>query len=153
MKGNSIEEDIKRIEYIFEFQNKMSCHYVLETEDEKAIEHILSDYKRLIKENEEWQRAYQEEKDKQFDLIKENKQIKQRLKEQVLIIRDDTIKMYEENEIKLESRITELENVIIQAIDELKNINFYEPRLKNKNQKEVNNAYSILFDVLKTKES
>ena len=50
---NSIEEDIKRIEYIFEFQNKMSCQYVLETEDEKAIEHILSDYKRVLKENEE----------------------------------------------------------------------------------------------------
>ena len=50
---NSIEEDIKRIEYIFEFQNKMSCQYVLEIEDEKAIEHILSDYKRVLKENEE----------------------------------------------------------------------------------------------------
>ena len=53
MKENSIEEDIKRIEYIFEFQNKMSCQYVLETEDEKAIEHILSDYKRVLKENEQ----------------------------------------------------------------------------------------------------
>ena len=31
----------------------MSCQYVLETEDEKAIEHILSDYKRVLKENEQ----------------------------------------------------------------------------------------------------
>lgn len=61
------------------------------------------------------------------------------------------IELEKENR-ELESRITELENVIIQAIDELKNINFYEPRLKNKNQKEVNKAYSILFDSLKTKE-
>lgn len=53
MKENSIEEDMKRIEYIFEFQNKMSCQYVLETEDGKAIEHILSDYKRVLKENEQ----------------------------------------------------------------------------------------------------
>lgn len=83
---------------------------------------------------------------------KENKQLEHKLKEKVLLVRDDTIKMYEQNEIKLESRITELENVIIQAIDELKNINFYEPRLRNKNQKEVNKAYSILFDNLKTKE-
>ena len=90
---------------------------------------------------------------KEIKLEKENKQLKQRLKEQVLIVRDDTIKMYEQNKTKLESRITELENVIIQAIDELKNINFYEPRLKNKNQKEVNKAYSMLFDALKTKES
>lgn len=49
---NSIEEDIKRIECIFEFQNKMSCHYVLETEDGKAIKHILSDYKRALETNE-----------------------------------------------------------------------------------------------------
>lgn len=49
---NSIEKDIKRIEYIFEFQNKMSCQYVLETEDGKAIQRILSDYKRVLKENE-----------------------------------------------------------------------------------------------------
>lgn len=83
---------------------------------------------------------------------KENKQLEHKLKEKVLLVRDDTIKMYEQNKTKLENRITELENVIIQAIDELKNINFYEPRMKNKNQKEVNKAYSILFDSLKTKE-
>ena len=58
-----------------------------------------------------------------------------------------------EDNYELNNRITELENVIIQAIDELKNINFYEPRMKNKNQKEVNKAYSMLFDALKTKES
>ena len=83
---------------------------------------------------------------------KENKHLEHKLKEKVLLVRDDTIKMYEQNKTKLENRITELENVIIQAIDELKNINFYEPRMKNKNQKEVNKAYSILFDSLKTKE-
>lgn len=49
----SIEEDINRINYIFEFQKKMSCQYVLETEDEKAIKHLLSEYRRLQKENEE----------------------------------------------------------------------------------------------------
>lgn len=90
---------------------------------------------------------------KEVELEKENKELERKLKEKVLFVRDDTIKMYEQNEIKLESRITELENVIIQAIDELKNVNFYETRLKNKNQKEVNRAYSMLFDALKTKES
>lgn len=39
---------------------------------------------------------------------KENKQLEHKLKEKVLLVRDDTIKMYEQNEIKLESRITEL---------------------------------------------
>ena len=49
----SIEEDINRINYIFEFQKKMSCQYVLDAEDTKAIKHLLSEYKRVLKENEE----------------------------------------------------------------------------------------------------
>lgn len=34
-----------------------------------AIDTVLKLIKKLQKENEEWQRAYQEEKDKQFDFI------------------------------------------------------------------------------------
>lgn len=102
---------------------------------------------------EEWNNLEQGSYETEQRLKMENKKLEHKLNNKVLFVRDDTIKMYEENEIKLESRITELENVIIQAIDELKNINFYEPRLKNKNQKEVNKAYSMLFDALKTKES
>lgn len=41
---------------------------------------------KLQKENEEWQRAYQEEKDRQFDLIKENEELKNKLKEKDKII-------------------------------------------------------------------
>ena len=118
-----------------------------------AIMRIADDRDKLKQEFDAVDHECSRLEQKEIELEKENKQIKQKLKEQVLIVRDDTIKMYEENEIKLESRITELENIIIQAIDELKNINFYEPRLKNKNQKEVNKAYSMLFDALKTKES
>ena len=40
-------------------------YYIVRKQMEKYEEHI----KRLQKENEEWQRAYQEEKDKQFDFI------------------------------------------------------------------------------------
>ena len=119
----------------------------------EAIMRIADDRDKLKQEFDAVDNECSRLEQKEIKLEKENKQLKQRLKEQVLIVRDDTIKMYEENEIKLESRITELENAIIQAIDELKNINFYEPRLKNKNQKEVNKAYSMLFDALKTKES
>ena len=43
----------------------------------KAIENLLTRYKQLKKENEEWQRAYQEEKDKQFELLRENKELKE----------------------------------------------------------------------------
>lgn len=35
---------------------------------------VLNLIEKLQKENEEWQRAYQEEKDRQFDLIKESKE-------------------------------------------------------------------------------
>ena len=52
MKESRIEEDINRINCIFEFQEKMGCQYVLETEDERAIKHLLSEYKRILKENE-----------------------------------------------------------------------------------------------------
>lgn len=118
----------------------------------EAIMRIADDRDKLKQEFDAVDNECSRLEQKEIKLEKENKQLKQRLKEQVLIVRYDTIKMYEENEIKLESRITELENVIIQALDELKNINFYESRLKNKNQKEVNKAYSMLFDALKTKE-
>lgn len=52
-------------------------------QEEKDLKILLSDYKRvlkinevLLKENEEWQKAYQEEKDSQFNLIKENQMLK-----------------------------------------------------------------------------
>ena len=102
---------------------------------------------------EEWNNLEQGSYETEQRLKMEKKELEHKLNNKVLFVRDDTIKMYEQNKTKLESRITELENVIIQAIDELKNINFYETRMKNKNQKEVNKAYSMLFDALKTKES
>ena len=52
MKESRIEEDINRINCIFEFQEKMGCQYVLETEDERAIKHLLSEYQMILKENE-----------------------------------------------------------------------------------------------------
>lgn len=56
-------------------------------EEKKAIERIKEDstfrersllriIDKLQKENEEWQKAYQEEKDSQFNLIKENQTLK-----------------------------------------------------------------------------
>lgn len=61
MKESSIEKDINRINYIFEFQEKMSCQYVLETEDTKAIKHLLLDYERISKELKKYQNMYQSE--------------------------------------------------------------------------------------------
>lgn len=111
MKENSIEEDIKDIEKYISFTSKREnfshdTDWNWNKDLANKIEHILSDYKRVLKENEEllevkvsasahnrilelekeneeykkavnvvnkekadWIRAYQEEKDKQFNLI------------------------------------------------------------------------------------
>ena len=73
---NSTEEDIAILENIIEeYENcsvpeiDMQVNVTFREEQNNALNHILSDYKRVLKENEEWQRAYQEEKDEQFDLL------------------------------------------------------------------------------------
>ena len=58
MKGNSIEEDIKNIEEIIELSKEEidakdeNITAILDIEDLISLEHILSDYKRVLKENE-----------------------------------------------------------------------------------------------------
>lgn len=78
MKENRIEEYIQIVENyltnsaINEIDSnffKNSGWETVDLEIPKSMQHILSDYKRVLKENEEWQKAYQEEKDKQFELI------------------------------------------------------------------------------------
>ena len=55
MKENSIEEDIKILEGMIENANieNMDMNDCFGGEHIEAIEHILSDYKRVLKENEE----------------------------------------------------------------------------------------------------
>ena len=55
MKANSIEEDIKILEEMIENANieNMDMNNCFGGEHIEAIEHILSDYKRVLKENEE----------------------------------------------------------------------------------------------------
>ena len=50
MKENSIEEDIARIAKLI--TTKFNNDYSIDNKDKEAIEHILSDYKRVLKENE-----------------------------------------------------------------------------------------------------
>lgn len=58
MKGNSIEEDIKNIEEIIELSKEEidakdeNITAILDIEDLISLEHILSDYKRVLKEDE-----------------------------------------------------------------------------------------------------
>lgn len=51
MKENSMEEDIKIIVKLL--TTKFNNDYSIDNKDKEAIEHILTDYKRVLKENRE----------------------------------------------------------------------------------------------------
>lgn len=71
MKENSIEEDKEILENVintYETYNEMP--YKFNTEIILAIEHILSDYKRVLKENEEWKETYKSEKKMKNEYVK-----------------------------------------------------------------------------------
>ena len=53
---NSIEEDIARIAKLI--TTKFNNDYSIDNKDKEAIEHILSDYKKVLKENESLQKTY-----------------------------------------------------------------------------------------------
>lgn len=131
MKENSIEEDIRNAEHFinsiktdkeYEEENGWHGYYNKEiVELVRMLEHILSDYKRVLKENEEWQRAYQEEKDKQFDFINKislNDSIPvQKVKDKIEELQKGPLKINENNKYYYE---TEAYNkIIIQVLQEL----------------------------------
>ena len=80
-------------------------------ETQKQQFQIVNAYiKKLEKENEEWQRAYQEEKDKQFELLRENKN----MAEEYLVNNPGMAKYLNDNYIfksKIESKIKVLETL------------------------------------------
>lgn len=109
---NSIEETTKIIERkIKEAKNYSDITGLCLTLDEElrnALMHILSDYKRVLKENEEWQRAYQEEKDRQFNLIRKsqkkdeiiNLMAEKIFEEGIVWENEEEVKKYFENKIE-----------------------------------------------------
>ena len=56
MKENSIEEDIKIIVKLL--TTKFNNDYSIDNKDKEAIEHILADYKRVLKENKTYKKQY-----------------------------------------------------------------------------------------------
>ena len=75
-----MEEDLKILEEYLKI-NKFINGFNLRREL-RALQNLLTRYKQLEKENEEWQRAYQEEKDKQFELLRDKDSIpKSKVKE------------------------------------------------------------------------
>ncbi|CDE14117.1 unknown [Clostridium sp. CAG:470] len=99
MKEN-VEEDIARIAKLI--TTKFNNDYSIDNKDKEAIEHILSDYKRVLKENEEL-------KDTNTYLQKENEELKERIREHTLLISPYYVK---ENFIpvqKVKDKIEELQ--------------------------------------------
>ena len=80
MKENSIEEDIERISKLI--TTKFNNDYSIDNQDKEAIEHILSAYKRVLKENKELKdtnclvKRYFKLKDTNTYLQKENDELK-----------------------------------------------------------------------------
>lgn len=89
MKENSIEEDIARIAKLI--TTKFNNDYSIDNKDKEAIEHILSDYKRVLKENEQLRTEVNsllkenEEYSKQLDLdyVDKNYISKQKIKDEI----------------------------------------------------------------------
>ena len=87
-------------------------YYIVRKQMEKYEEHI----KRLQKENEEWQRAYQEEKDKQFDFINKissNDSIPvQKVKDKIEKLKINLVNMQGEELLIYESKIDVLQELL-----------------------------------------
>ena len=91
MKENSIEEAIERLEYI---DRTYSCNNYYSIWDLKCIEILLSDYKRVLKENEELRADNYELNNRISDLL-ENIPI-QKVKDKIKEL-DERIKNPERN--------------------------------------------------------
>lgn len=74
--GNSIEEDIARIAKLI--TTKFNNDYSIDNKDKEAIEHILSDYKRVLKENEDLKNEVME---KDLEIIGKEEYTKASMKE------------------------------------------------------------------------
>ena len=80
IKENSREEDIKILKELGQKYYKSGEIKIKALSGAKyiwALQNLLSDYKRVLKENEDWSKAYQEEKDKQFEILQKYRTLKQ----------------------------------------------------------------------------
>lgn len=112
---NSIEEDIKNIEEIIELSKEEidakaeDIIAILDIEDLISLEHILSDYKRVLKENEELKLNNEKYTihltDKQYNVVIENAQndINQKWIQKVKDKVEKEIKYHERNILDIEN--------------------------------------------------
>ena len=96
-----MEEDIGNVEFIIRDlkADNYNKRFI------GSLENLLTENKKLKQENEEWQRAYQEEKDKQFELLRENK----KMAEEYLVNNPGMAKYLNDNYI-FKSKVKEILN-------------------------------------------
>lgn len=81
---NSIEEDIERITKLI--TTKFNNDYSIDNKDKEAIEHILSDYKKLQEEFKQVDHECERLEEKEVRLLKENEELKNKIMEKELEI-------------------------------------------------------------------
>ena len=120
MKENSIAEDIKIIENLKEAINSGLCYFgsvtMYDCGYQEALEHILSDYKRVLKENEELKKSkitYEKVRDiqeKNKNIVDKNYIPVQKVKDKIEELQNGPLKINENNKYYYE---TEAYNKII----------------------------------------
>lgn len=145
---DKIEEDIEIIKYNMKiirnvmnnFEDELCENMQMKTDEvNKAIEHILSEYKRVLKENEilkeekeqaweEWNNLEQGSYETELKLKEENRKLKAEMKDGVIAIK--LYALQTENE-KLKKKIDLMENYMVENGWEICFDNIY-AELKNK---------------------
>ena len=112
MKENSIEEDIARIAKLI--TTKFNYDYSIDNKDKEAIEHILSDYKRVLKENKKIRNG----RNRLFEYATAQQTTPEMLNK---ILREDYIPKDKIEEILDETEITDF-NSLVEAFLEIKKL-------------------------------
>lgn len=122
MKENSIEEVIERLEKGIN-DIWFSTIYYSQEQEEKDLKILLSDYKRVLKENEEWDRKFCNLQNLYFKLQDESESKQKEYQETYKDVREELKELRKENEelkadnYELNNRITDLlENIPVQKI-------------------------------------
>lgn|GEM_PF-2131682 len=108
MKENSVEEDIILLKDFTEgnfkrdklenYKGSYKMGYFYYKDIQQALEHILSDYKRVLKENEEWDRKFCDLQNLYFKLQDESELKRKEYQETYKDVREELKELKKENE-------------------------------------------------------
>lgn len=134
--GNSIEEDIARIAKLI--TTKFNNDYSIDNKDKEAIEHILSDYKRVLKEVKRYKNMYEAEH--QIHLVR-NEQLDRKQKAIIKCNELENVNKELKEEIKSWKKYSdEQEENIIEKNNIICNLEFQ----REKQQKEIEEKDKII---------